>query len=308
MRGKGYRRVLIEAAWCCCPPVRSRWRRDFFFFCSTWRAFARLGWGFVARGAFLLERWGWLGGNRAFGRLWDGSMRYFGVVVVVVVVVVLLPEMMMRDFEMQRRALRWGIFLGVGTRYFVGGFPGGFGVRVGLASGGCWGWDSGLARLGFGRFGWRCVPKRRGLVLEGRVGVWEVPRRVVGSGVEVSISLLGAARGCKWLRVGVWMAVRGRSWLVGSSFLRMGLGSFECGEELARRLLMVSGEADRGFDARPSWMSSSESGRLSVAKFCSIQRWIWIRAFRGSRGGLSDGDNLGGHFYGHRSKQEARKR
>ena len=48
------------------------------------------------------------------------------------------------------------------------------------------------------------------------------------------------------------MAVRGRSWLVGSNSLRMGLGSSEYEEELARRLLMVSGEPDRDFDARPS--------------------------------------------------------
>ena len=44
------------------------------------------------------------------------------------------------------------------------------------------------------------------------------------------------------------MAVRGRGWLVGSNSLRMGLESSGCGEELARRLLMVSGEADRDVD------------------------------------------------------------
>ena len=102
------------------------------------------------------------------------------------------------------------------------------------------------------------------------------------------------------------MAVRGRSWSVGSSSLRMGLESSECEGELAQRLLMVSGEADRdAVDARPNGTSNSESGRLSVVEFCSNQRWIWIRAFRGSWGG---GDNLGGHFCGHRSRQGARKR
>ena len=104
------------------------------------------------------------------------------------------------------------------------------------------------------------------------------------------------------------MAVRGRSSLVGSNSLRMGLGNSECEGELARRLLMVSGEADRDADARPNETSSSESGRLSVAEICSIQRWIWIRAFRGSWGGLSGGDNPGGRFCGHRSRQGARKR
>lgn len=48
------------------------------------------------------------------------------------------------------------------------------------------------------------------------------------------------------------MAVRAHGWLVGSSSLRMGLGSSECGEELARRLLMVSGEPDRELDSRPT--------------------------------------------------------
>lgn len=101
--------------------------------------------------------------------------------------------------------------------------------------------------------------------------------------------------------------------MVGSNSLRTGLVSSECEEELARRLLMVSGEPDRELDARPNWMTDSESGRLSVARFYSNRRWFWIRAFRCSWvGGLSGRgcgwDNLGEHSYGHRSKRGARKR
>ena len=109
------------------------------------------------------------------------------------------------------------------------------------------------------------------------------------------------------------MVVRGRSWSVGSNSLRMVLGNSECEEELARRLWMVSGEPDRKLGARPCWTNDSESGRLSVAGFCSNQRWTWIRAFRCSWfGGLScgcrGGDLLREHSYGHRSKRGARKR
>lgn len=105
------------------------------------------------------------------------------------------------------------------------------------------------------------------------------------------------------------MVVRGRSWLVDSSSLRMGLESFECEGELARRLLMVSGEPDRDVDARPNWTTGSESGRLSVVESYSSRRWIWIRAFRCSWiGGLSGGGGPWGHFCGHRSIQGARKR
>ena len=48
------------------------------------------------------------------------------------------------------------------------------------------------------------------------------------------------------------MVVRGHNWLVDSSSLRRGWGSSEYEEELARQLLMVSGEPDRGLDARPN--------------------------------------------------------
>ncbi len=109
------------------------------------------------------------------------------------------------------------------------------------------------------------------------------------------------------------MAVRGRSWSVGSSFLRRELGSFECEEELARRLLMVSEEPDRELDARPSWKNDFESGRLSGAGFYSSPRSIWIRAFRCScagslSGGCSGVDILKERFYGRRSKRGATKK
>lgn len=48
------------------------------------------------------------------------------------------------------------------------------------------------------------------------------------------------------------MVVRGHNWLVDSNSLRRGWGSSEYEEELARRLLTVSGEPDREFDAKPN--------------------------------------------------------
>ena len=84
----------------------------------------------------------------------------------------------------------------------------------------------------------------------GRVGVLEVRERA-DSDVEVSILLLVKFRGCMRLAVGVWMVARGRSWSVGNNSSRKGLENSECEEELAQRLLMVSGEPDRNFDARP---------------------------------------------------------
>ena len=97
--------------------------------------------------------------------------------------------------------------------------------------------------------------------------------------------------------VGVLTVFRGRSWSVGNSFWRKGSGSFECGGELARRLLMVSREQDRALGASRSWRNGFESGRLFVASFYSRRRWIWKRAFRcsgvcGLSGGRSGADIL----------------
>ena len=97
--------------------------------------------------------------------------------------------------------------------------------------------------------------------------------------------------------VGVLTVFRGRNWSVGNSFWRKGSGSFECGGELARRLLMVSGEQDRALDASQSWRNGFESGRLYMASFYSKRRWTWKGAFRcsgvgGLSGGRSGGDIL----------------
>ena len=86
------------------------------------------------------------------------------------------------------------------------------------------------------------------------------------------------------------MVFRDHSWWAGSNFLRRESGSSGCEEELARRLLTVSGERDRAHDARPSWRNGFESGRLFLTDFYSSQRSIWIRAFRCSCvGGLNGG-------------------
>ena len=45
------------------------------------------------------------------------------------------------------------------------------------------------------------------------------------------------------------MAVPNRNWLVGNNSSKMGSGSSEYEEELARRLWRVSGEPDGGLDA-----------------------------------------------------------
>ena len=68
------------------------------------------------------------------------------------------------------------------------------------------------------------------------MGVWDV---------EGSIWLLVTFLGCRYLSVGLWEAVLGRSWLAGNNSVRMGLESCECEGELARRLLMALGEPDR---------------------------------------------------------------
>ena len=44
--------------------------------------------------------------------------------------------------------------------------------------------------------------------------------------------------------MGLWEVVLGRSWLAGNNSVRTGWESCECEEELARRLLMASGEPD----------------------------------------------------------------
>lgn len=87
--------------------------------------------------------------------------------------------------------------------------------------------------------------------MKGQVGICEVPKRS-NADVEVSILLLVTFRECRSLAVEVWMVARGHSSLVDSNSLRTGLGSSECGEELARRLLLVSMEPDRELDARPN--------------------------------------------------------
>ena len=72
------------------------------------------------------------------------------------------------------------------------------------------------------------------------------------SDVEVSILLLVTFPGCRYLAAGVWTVVQDHGSLVGNSSLRMGSGSSECEEELARRPLMVSREPDSRLDATPN--------------------------------------------------------